>query len=196
VLSERPLSAGGEVGNRIYRSRGALRVVRITKIRPRGEAWGKKGGARSPRRTASLARSGGWNSRGLSMRREAAAAVAVTAPRRTFYLVALSGGWKGRSCQESSPFFFILHSFEIPLAARSIESRGSRVPWEKDLEREAVRASVSFLQNSEFRSLSSGHKRRCLGTMPSCIVDLCSSMCGNYLHSTCSDGSATCEKMG
>jgi len=43
VLSERPLSAGGEVGNRIYRSRGALRVVRITKIRPRGRDGGRKG---------------------------------------------------------------------------------------------------------------------------------------------------------
>lgn len=115
-----------KVGNRIYRSRGTLRVVRITKIRRRG----KKGGARSPRSRVSVVLP--WLTAGveipaISTQRRY---VAVTASRRTFYLVALLEMGGGRPCRESSPFFY-LSLFRNPTggAESAVDmSRGSRVP--------------------------------------------------------------------
>lgn len=54
MLSERPLSAATRWETEVYRSRGALRVVRVTKIRSKGR---KERGARglSPRDTAAAA---------------------------------------------------------------------------------------------------------------------------------------------
>lgn len=55
MLSERPLSAATRWETEVYRSRGALRVVRVTKIRSKGR---KERGVRavlSPRDTAAAA---------------------------------------------------------------------------------------------------------------------------------------------
>ena len=107
MLSERPLSVATRWETEVYRSRGALRVVRVTKIRRRE---GRKGVRNLPVTQPPWhhrgSHSGSWNSRGpWSSRRR----VALDASRCTFYLVALSGrGYWGGSLsvsRETLPFF-------------------------------------------------------------------------------------------
>lgn len=129
MLSERPLSAATRWETEVYRSRGALRVVCVTKIR---RCEGRKGVRGLP-----------VTQRGLKFPRSMKQPPSSRA-RYTFYLVALLGRrWRrgGVSlCRERLCLFFTFHSFEIPLMARSrrsIVARVSRVPWEKTEEQES-----------------------------------------------------------
>lgn len=102
-----------EVGNRIYRSRGALRVVRITKIRQNEEGGGeeevekKEGGARSPLHVAQPLHSSTVGSqRGLKFPRSMRGIASYFLFRR-----AVGGrGPEGSRRGESLPFFFFLSS--------------------------------------------------------------------------------------
>lgn len=122
MLSERPLSAATRWETAVYRSRGALRVVRVTKIRRRE---GRKG-VRSPRDTAAAAPP--WLTAGAEIPAVHEAAAAPPSRARCFspyflFSRAVGGRKDGRGlslslCRERLCPFFIFHSFEIPLARR------------------------------------------------------------------------------